>query len=122
MRIFFSLQGKLKMGTSLLKHKIMEINMKNKTSTFIALVLAGVLCTFCLSSCGGNNTDGNNEKDSTPNSTEKAPASPSEIMSEVVDDITPDPKNGRTVDENSDEYTADEKDGNGFMSDMFGGK
>ena len=96
--------------------------MKNKTSTFIALVLAGMICACCLTSCGGNNTDGNNEKDSTPNSTEKAPASPSEIMSEVVDDIVPDPKNGRTVHENSDEYTADEKNGHSFMSDMFGGK
>ena len=107
--------------------------MKNKTSTFIALVLAGIICAFCLSSCGMNNGSGDeqgsnseqstqSEQNSTPIATEKATTTPSEIMSEVVDDIVPDAKNGRTVDENSDEYTADEKDGHGFMSDMFGGK
>lgn len=87
--------------------------MKNKTSTFIALALSAMICACCLSSCGMNNgtTD---ENDSMP--------SPSEIMSDVVDDVVPDTKDGRTVDENSDEYTADEKDGDGFMSDMFGGK
>ena len=113
MRIFWAVRGKLKMGTSLLKLKFMEINMKNKTSTFIALALSAIICACCLSSCGRNNgtTD---EKGSM--------SSPSEIMSDVVDDIVPDTKNGRTVHENSDEYTADEKDGNGFMSDMFGGK
>ncbi len=96
--------------------------MKNKTSTFIALAIACVLSACCLSSCGGNNTGGEQGSTSSSSSTEQVPSSPSEIMSEVVDDITPDPKNGRTVDENSDEYTADEKDGHGFMSDMFGGK
>ncbi len=95
--------------------------MKNKT-TLIALAIACVLSACCLSSCGGNNTGDEQGSTSSSSSTEQVPSSPSEVMSEVVDDIMPDPKNGRTVDENSDEYTADEKDGHGFMSDMFGGK
>ncbi len=97
--------------------------MKKKTTTFIALAIACVLSACCLSSCGGNNNTGDEQgSTSSSSSTEQVPSSPSEVMSEVVDDIVPDPKNGRTVDENSDEYTADEKDGHGFMSDMFGGK
>lgn len=87
--------------------------MENKTRTLIALALAGILSACCLSSCGRNNMD--NEQDSMEN--------PSEIVSDVADDIMPDAENGKTVEENSDEYTADEKGDRSSMPErFFGGK
>lgn len=82
--------------------------MKNRIKTCVTLATA-LITALCLASCGMFGGEDTTEKPST--------ATPSEMVSDVVDEIIPDKEDGKTVDENSDEYTADEKDGKSFMSD-----
>lgn len=88
--------------------------MKNKIMTCAALALTTLLAAGCLSSCGlfdGQDTKNNGSAET-----------PSNVVSDIVDDIAPDLDNGETVEKNSDEYTADEKDENFSMTDINNGK
>lgn len=83
--------------------------MKNNTRT-LALALAVILSACCLASCGRNNM--NNEQGTAK--------TPSEVVSDIADDMMPNVNDGKTVDENSDEYTADEKHNRGDTNDRSG--